>query len=324
MGVIVLRRLLALPVILFIVAFIVFTMAWISPYDPAAAYVIGGSASDPVGEELRQQYSRAWGLDEPFHTQFLSWFGNLVQGDFGKSRMLAGQPVSDVLIERAYPSMILIGASLVIVLVGALLAGVLAGALRDSPIDWVVRLSSYFASFAPSFWIALLAIFLFSVYLDWLPAAGSADLRNPDAPRVQLSYLILPAITLALAQHGWFTLFVRNTLLEVLREDYVRFAEAQGLSRARVLFRHALPNALIPFVTLIGTHIPELIGGAILIESVFGWPGLGNLTRQAAIAVDLPLLLAIILVGAVLVVLGNLIADLLYRLIDPRIRESLQ
>lgn len=318
------RRLAALPLILFTVALLVFLLAWASPYDPAEAYVQGAVAGDALTPELREQFERAWGLEDPMPVQFLNWLGNLLQGDLGESRYLSGAPVVDALLDRAYPSLVLLGSALAVVLVGALLAGVAAAAFRDTPLDWLIRTSAYAATFVPSFWVALLAVFVFAVQLDWLPAAGASDLRASDGGRVEFRHLLLPMLTLALTQHGWFTLYVRDTLLEVLRDDYVRFAEAQGIGRVSVLFRHALPNALIPFVTLIGTHIPELIGGSILIESVFGWPGLGNLTRQAAIAVDIPLLMAIVLVGAVLVVLGNLTADLLYRVIDPRIREAMR
>jgi peptide/nickel transport system permease protein len=318
----VVRRLLALPLILLATALIIFALAWASPFDPGEAYVM--AYGPEITQETRERYIQAWGVDRPMPQQFVSWMGQLLQGDLGKSRLLAGQPVKEAITARAGPSIILLTAALGVVLIGGLMAGVLAGAFRDSWLDWLVRTSSYAAVFAPSFWIALLAIYFFSVYLDVLPAGGVSDPRAVDGPRINPMYLILPALTLALSQHGWFTLYVRNTLLEVLREDYVRFAHAQGMTRLRVLFRHALPNALIPFVTLIGTHIPELIGGAVLIESIFGWPGLGSLTRQAAIAVDLPLLLAIILLGAVLVVLGNLMADLLYRVLDPRIREALR
>ena len=129
-------------------------------------------------------------------------------------------------------------------------------------------------------------------------------------------------IVLALTQYAWFTLFVRNTLLEVLREDHVQFARAQGIGEVAVLLRHALPNALIPFVTLVGTHLSELIGGTVIVESIFGWPGLGQITLQAALREDIPLLVAITLAASVLVVLGNLLADVLYRVMDPRVREA--
>jgi peptide/nickel transport system permease protein len=320
-----LRRLAALPLILLATAAILYALAFASPYSPAEAYV---TAYGPeVRLELREQYARAWGLDRSPAEQFATWIGQVLRGDLGRSRLLSGQPVAEVLAARAGPSALLLGVTLVVVLTGGLLAGVLAGAFRDTWIDWIVRVSSYATVFAPSFWIAMLLIWLFAVHLHWLPAGGTGNLRaGPGAGGgvggIEPAYLILPVLALALTQHGWFTLYVRNTLLEVLREDYVRYAQGQGMSRSRVLFRHALPNALIPFVTLIGTHIPELIGGAVLIESIFGWPGLGSLTRQAALAVDLPLLLAIILSGAVLVVLGNALSDLLQGLLDPRIREA--
>jgi len=149
-------------------------------------------------------------------------------------------------------------------------------------------------------------------------------LRAVDSGGIDPKHMILPVITLALTQQAWFTLFVRNTLIEVLREDYVRFARAQGLREGIILFRHALPNALIPFATLIGTHISELIGGSVLIESIFAWPGLGRLTEQAGLSADVPLLLGLTLLGAIFVVLGNLLSDILYRVLDPRIREGLR
>ncbi len=212
--------------------------------------------------------------------------------------------------------------ALALALVGGLAAGVLAAAFRDGPFDWLVRTFSFYSVASPSFWLALLALWLFSIQLGWLPPGGTTDLRSAGAGGFSVRHLILPAVTLAIAQLAWFAMFVRNQLLEVLREDYVRFAEAQGLKRARVLFRHALPNALLPFLTGVGANLTELVGGSVLIETVFGWPGLGALAVQAARVVDLPLLLGITLLGSVVIVLGNLISDLSYRFVDPRVREA--
>jgi peptide/nickel transport system permease protein len=245
-----------------------------------------------------------------------------LQGNFGASLIAGGRPVTTVIAERALPTLVLAGTSMVIILVGSLLLGVAAAAFRDTWFDWLIRGASYFNIAAPSFWVALIAIFVFAVWLEWLPGAGASDPRSLDASTIDLRYLVLPAITLSLTQFAWFTMFVRNTLIEVLREDYITFAQAQGFSRLRVLLFHVLPNALIPFVTLAGIHVGELMGGSILIESVFGWPGLGTLTRDAALGVDIPLLVAIVLIGSVLLIAGNLIADLTYRVIDPRIREG--
>ena len=199
--------------------------------------------------------------------------------------------------------------------------GVLAAAFRGTFFDWLVRTLCYFNTAAPSFWIGLLALYVFSIELGWLPAAGTSDPRAVDGG-VDASHLILPMLVLAMTQYAWFTLFVRNTLLEVLREDHVQFARAQGIGEVAVLLRYALPNALIPFVTLVGTHLAELIGGTVIVETIFGWPGLGLLTLDAALGEDIPMLVGIVLAGSVLVVLGNLLADVLYRVMDPRVRQA--
>lgn len=314
----VLRRLAALPLILLAVAALTFALAQLSPYSP----VDSGGFDSRVSTETREQIERVWGLDKPVVEQFGYWLSRVVRGDFGHSRLLGGQPVIEELAQRALPSVVLVLAALLIVLVGGLVAGVLAAAFRDTWFDWSIRSLCYLNTAAPSFWVGLLMLWLFAVQLGWLPAGGTTDVRSPDAPLIDVRYLILPALTLAATQYAWFTLYVRTGLLEVQREDYVRFAEAGGLRRARVLFRHALPNALLTFITLIGTHLSELIGGAVLAEVIFGWPGLGQLTVEAARALDLPLLVAITLAGSVVVVLGNLVADLLYRVADPRIRAA--
>ncbi|MGH3941816.1 MAG: ABC transporter permease [Pseudonocardiaceae bacterium] len=316
------KRLAALPAVLLLVAVLTWGLAWASPFDPAEAYVSGLVGPGQSNQALENSYREAWGLDEPMPTQFGNWLVNLVTGDLGVSRMIPGQEVSAVLGSRLGASALLVATALVLVLAGSLGMGVLAARFRDSPFDWFVRTISYTNAFAPSFWVALLAIYVFSVWLGWLPATGIADLRTGGGGGVDLAHLVLPAVTLALTQHGVFTLYVRSTVLETMRADHVQFARAQGASETSVLFRHALPNSLVPYVTLIGTHIPELIGGSVLIETVFAWPGLGSLTVAAARAVDLPVLLAIVLAGAVLVVLGNLVADLLYRVVDPRVREA--
>jgi peptide/nickel transport system permease protein len=315
------KRLAALPAVLLLVAVMTWGLTWASPFDPAEAYVSGLAGPGQSNQALEDAYRQAWGLDEPVPIQFANWMGNLVTGDLGVSRLIPGEEVSTVIDSRIGASALLVATALGLVLVGSLVMGVLAARFRDSPFDWLVRTVSYTNAFAPSFWVALLAIYVFSVWLGWLPATGIADLRSSGDATVDLAHLVLPAVTLALTQHGVFTLYVRTTVLETMREDHVRFARAQGASETSVLFRHALPNSLVPYVTLIGTHLPELIGGSVLIETVFAWPGLGSLTVAAARAVDVPLLLAIVLAGAVLVVFGNLAADLLYRVVDPRVRE---
>jgi peptide/nickel transport system permease protein len=312
------RRLALLPVILLAVAAMTFALTAISPFDPVDAYV---GAENNVSLERKAEIAQAWGLDQPMYEQFGRWVWNVVQGDLGHSIVSGGQPVAAEIASRASASIALVGGALVLVLVGGLVFGVLAAAFRGTFFDWLVRTLCYFNTAAPSFWIGLLALYVFSIELGWLPAAGTSDPRSVDTG-VDASHLILPMLVLAMTQYAWFTLFVRNTLLEVLREDHVQFARAQGIGEVAVLLRYALPNALIPFVTLVGTHLAELIGGTVIVETIFGWPGLGLLTLDAALGEDIPMLVGIVLAGSALVVLGNLLADVLYRVMDPRVRQA--
>lgn len=315
----VLRRLALLPVILLAVATLTFALTEISPFDPVRAYV--GSESQ-LSPQRRAQIEHAYGFDQPIYERYGRWLGHVAQGDLGHSLVAGGQPVADEIASRASATFVLVGGALAIVLIGGLAFGVLAAAFRGSIFDWLVRTSCYFNTAAPSFWIGLLALYLFSIKLGWLPAGGTTDPRAVDASGIDPAHILLPMIVLALTQYAWFTLFVRNTMLEVLREDHIQFARAQGIGEVAVLLRHALPNALIPFVTLTGTNLSELIGGTVIVESIFGWSGLGQITLQAALREDIPLLVAITLAASVLVVLGNLLADVLYRVLDPRVREA--
>lgn len=315
----VLRRLAALPLILLAVATLTFALTEISPFDPVRAYV--GSETQ-LSPERRAQIEHAYGFDQPVYERYGRWLGHVARGELGNSLVAGGQPVAGEIASRMSATIVLVAGALLIVLGGGLLFGVLAAAFRGSPFDWLVRTSCYFSTAAPSFWIGLLALYVFSMGLGVLPAGGTSDPRAVDAGGVDPGHLVLPMLVLAMTQYAWFTLFVRNTMLEALREDHVLFARGHGIGEIAVHLRHALPNALIPFVTLIGTNLSELVGGTIIVESIFGWPGLGSLTLQAALREDIPLLVAITLAASVLVVLGNLLADLLYRVLDPRVREA--
>ena len=313
------HRLALLPLILLAVAAITFALTEISPFDPVDAYV---GAESGVTPERKAEIAHAWGFDQPLYERFGRWVANVAQGDLGTSVVAGGQPVAGEIAARTSASIALVGGALVLVLVGGLVFGVLAAAFRGTFFDWLVRTLCYFNTAAPSFWVGLLALYVFSIELGWLPAGGTSDPRAVESGGIDVSHLVLPMVVLAMTQYAWFTLFVRNTLLEVMREDHVQFARAQGIGEVAVLLRHALPNALIPFVTLVGTHLSELIGGTILVEAIFGWPGLGGLTLDAALGEDIPLLVGITLCASVLVVLGNLLADVLYRVMDPRVREA--
>ncbi|MGQ0680545.1 MAG: ABC transporter permease [Actinomycetota bacterium] len=316
---IVVRRLAVLPVVIVAVAAMTFAMVAVSPFDWQDAYATGERSLSP---ETAGSIAEVWNLEGPVHEQFGRWIANMARGDMGNSRLLGGQPVADQIQARLGRSALLLGTALLIALIGGLIAGVLAAVFRDGVWDWMLRSFGLFSVSSPSFWVGLLLIWVFSIKLGWLPPGGTSDLRR-GSDSFELRYLILPAATLALTQLASFALFVRNQLLEVLLEDYVRFAQANGLGRITLVMRHALPNALLPFLTLAGANLADLVGGSVLVETVFGWPGLGGLTVQAARVVDLPLLLGITLAGSVFIVLGNLVADLSYRWADPRLRESI-
>jgi peptide/nickel transport system permease protein len=312
----VLRRLALLPLILLAVAATTFVLAEVSPFDPVDAYV---GAETRVSPERRAEIAQAWGFDQSLPERFGRWALNVVQGDLGNSVVAGGQPVAGEILARTGSSLALIGGALALVLVGGLVFGTLAAALRGTVVDGLIRVLSYFSAAAPSFWVGLLALYVFSIELGWLPAGGPSDPRSAGDGGVDAAHLVLPMLVLALTQYAWFTLFVRNTLLEVLRDDHVQFSRAQGIGELALLLRHALPTALIPFVTLAGTHLAELVGGTILIESIFGWPGLGLLALDAARGEDIPMIVGITLAASILVVLGNLLADVAYRVLDPRV-----
>ena len=223
------RRLALLPAILLAVAAMTFVLTAISPFDPVDAYV---GAENNVSLERKAEIAHAWGLDQPMYEQFGRWVWNVVQGDMGNSIVSGGQPVAAEIASRASASIALVGGALALVLVGGLVFGVLAAAFRGTFFDWLVRTLCYFNTAAPSFWIGLLALYVFSIELGWLPAAGTSDPRAVDGG-VDASHLVLPMLVLAMTQYAWFTLFVRNTLLEVLREDHVQFARPRASARSR-------------------------------------------------------------------------------------------
>jgi peptide/nickel transport system permease protein len=307
----------AVPVFVLVSAGL-FALGAASPFDPVRQYAGDrGPSTDPaVLEQIRSN----WGLDRPLHEQYLTWAGNLVQGDLGPSRSL-NRPVSQVIAERAGWSALLVGVAMVLMLGLSLVLGTLSAWFRDTWFDRAVVAASYVLQAAPSFWLGLAAIWVFAIVLGWLPAGGLTDLEaaGPSAAGVA-RHLLLPVGVLAVSQSSWFTLFVRETVLGTLREDFVTGARARGLAESTVVSRHALRAALLPYLTLAGTQLPELVTGAILVETVFNWPGLGSVSVRAALGLDFPLLAAITLLASVAVVVGNLVADLAYTLADPRVR----
>jgi peptide/nickel transport system permease protein len=312
-GLLILRRLLATIPVLLLVTAGVFALIHLTPGDPIDA-MMAESVDDSVKRQLRSDL----GLDRPLYLQYATWMGRLLQGDLGHS-IRNREPVIENVSRRIKPSLQLAGFAMAISLLVATPIGILSAARRNSTLD---RFGTSFALFGicmPNFLIALLLIFLFGVTLRWLPISGYVD--PMEEPWDGIRSLALPAITLGLALAAVITRTLRSSMLEALSEDYIRTARAKGLSEGAVIRAHALKNALIPVVTVLGLQLGTLIGGAVITEYVFALPGVGRLVVDAVFARDYPLVQGVVLLIAVGFILSNLMVDLLYGWIDPRIRH---
>jgi len=312
MGRLVLRRLLATVPVLLLVTAGVFLLIHLTPGDPIDA-MMAESADAGVKESLRREL----GLDRPIYVQYAAWMGRVLQGNLGRS-IRNREPVIENVGRRIRPSLQLAGLAMAISLVVALPVGIVSAARRNSTVD---RFGTTFAIFGicmPNFLLALVLIFVFGVTLRWLPISGYVD--PFEEPWAGLRSLVLPAVTLGLALGAVVTRTLRSSMLEALAEDYVRTARAKGLSEGGVIRGHVLKNALIPVVTVLGLQLGTLIGGAVITEYVFALPGVGRLVVDAVFARDYPLVQGVVLLIAVGFILSNLVVDLLYGFIDPRIR----
>lgn len=307
-----LNRLAGLVAVMFLVATIVFVILRLTPGDPAAV-MLGPQASQQDIDTLRARL----GLDQPLPVQYATWLGQLARGDLGQSIFL-DKPVLAALADRAEPTFWLTLMSLAIASAIALPVGILSAVRRGTALDQSVVTFSMFTSSVPSFWLGLLLMQIFSVRLGWLPVAGYG---GPDASiATRLSHLVLPAIVLGLVNSALITRFIRASMLDVLRDDYVRTARAKGLPERKVILKHAARNALIPILTVLGLTTALLVSGAVVTETVFGLPGVGSLVVSAVLRRDYPVIQGALLVIAAIYVLINLFIDLLYLLVDPRVR----
>ncbi|CAM5535651.1 MULTISPECIES: ABC transporter permease [Streptomyces] len=310
------RLLFAVPVLL-AVTFAVFAVADASPFDPVKAYA--GTAGLTASQENLDQLRANLGVDQPLAVRWWEWITGALTGDLGHSAVMR-QPVADVIAERIGWSVLLAALAFAAAVLAGTALGVLAARRRGSLLDRAVTSLAYTLEAAPIFWLGLLAVWFFALQLGWLPAGGLTDTGSSTVTAGQLTtHLILPAGVLAASQLPWFALYVRQGVGDALDEDPVRGARARGLSERTVLLGHALRSGLLPVLTLIGSRVPELITGALLVETVFSWPGIAAATVQAATAVDFPLLAATTVLATAAVLLGNLFADLLYGLADPRV-----
>lgn len=311
----ILRRLgFAIPTLIG-VNILTFVLIHIAPGGPALA--LGGEkASASQVEHL----THVLGLDRPLHVQYGIWVLGLLHGDLGFS-YIRHAPVTQLIAERLPQTMLLMGSALLLSILFAIPLGVYQAGRQNTAFDRTASLFVFLAWSMPTFWFGTLLIAFFAVDLHWFPVGGlqTIDTTNFDWPS-RLAHLVLPAATLAIVSVAGWSRYVRGSMIEQLREDYARTALAKGLTERAVLFKHVLRNALIPFITLLGGSIPALFGGAVISEQIFAYPGMGQLYWQSAVDRDYATLLGMTVITAVLVVLGNLAADITYGIIDPRVR----
>jgi peptide/nickel transport system permease protein len=308
------RRLLHLGPVLLGVSVIVFLVLHLAPGDPAEV-MLGANANKEDLDRLRVQL----GLDQPLHVQYLHWIGHVARGDLGRSLWMK-RPVLGEVLERFKATLILTGTALLLSTVGGIALGIASATRANSLLDRCSAVASLFGASMPVFWLGIVLMVVFSLWLGWLPASGMYAPYGGGGPRDLLAHLVLPAVTLAAASVTIIARLTRATMLETLGQDYVRTARAKGLSERPVVWRHALKNALIPIVTVVGVQAGYLLGGAVLTETVFAWPGVGTLVVQGILARDVPLVQGGVLVIALSFVLVNLAVDTLYAWLDPRIK----
>jgi peptide/nickel transport system permease protein len=316
----VIRRLLQAVPLLLIISLLTFLIVEIAPGDATQMYVNPEQGASP---EYIAQVRQNLGLDEPVHIRYVAWVARTLQGDLGFS-FRTRRPVTQEVGERLPNTLLLGGTALLFSFILAIPIGVISALKRYSLLDYILSTSALVGISVPIFWVALILIQVFAIQLRWLPASDMTDVRENytgfahtlDVAR----HMILPAFVLSLAQIASWSRYQRSALLEVLAQDYIRTARGKGLSEWRVIVQHALRNTMLPILTIIGISIPNLVTGAFVTETIFSWPGMGRLGVGAVSGRDYPVIMAVTLLSALLILFSNLLTDLAYAWADPRIR----
>ncbi len=322
------RRLLQAIPLLFGLLTLVFIFMHAAPGDPTAIYM-----RPDVDPAVLEQMRRNWGLDQPLYIQYFRWMGSFLTGDFGFS-LTQNRPVATILWERIPNTLILSGTSLLLIFVIGIAIGIVQAVRQYSTLDNVLTVGSLFIYSMPSFWLGLMLILIFASkvhQVDWWPEFlrfPASDITSTDYDLYstsqklydRLRHLVLPSIALGVSSAASVARYMRSSMLEVIRQDYIRTARAKGVPERSVILKHALKNALLPIITLLGLYLPFLFSGAVLVEYVFSWPGMGRTIVEAIYQRDYPTVMATSFIFAALVVVANLIADILYAIVDPRVR----
>lgn len=304
------RRLLQIVIVLCGISFITFALTYMAPGDPVRAmYAASGTIPS---EEILEQTREKMGLNEPFFTQYLSWLTDCLRGDFGTSYMYH-RPVAELILERLGPTLRLAFFSLALMLIVAVPLGILSATHKGRPADFIIRVGTFFGVSLPNFWVGLMLLYVFSVHLGVLPVVSDGQ---------GFRKMILPAVTLVFAMAGKYTRQVRTAFLGELNQDYVTGARCRGISERMILWRHVLPNAVLPLITMLGLSLGSLLGGTAVVEVIFSYPGLGNLAVDAITSMDYPLIQGYVLWIALIYMALNLLVDLSYRFLAPGTSED--
>ncbi len=315
------RRIVQMIPLLIGISILAFLIIRLAPGDPTGVY-IDPNKPPPSAEDLAR-LRHDLGLDDPVPVQYVRWLGNAVQGDLGFS--LSGRrPVTEEIGERLPNTLLLGGMSLLVTVLLSIPIGIVSAVYRYTLLDYAITLLSFIGLSVPGFVVALFLMQYFAVELRWLPSTGMRNVREEytgwRATQDVAQHLVLPTIALSAASIARWARYQRSSLLDVLNQDYIRTARAKGARERRVLWLHALRNALLPMITLGGLSIPQLVSGAFIIEFVFGWPGMGRLAVNAALKRDYPVIMGVTMISAIFIVIGNFLADMAYHWADPRIR----
>lgn len=306
------RRVVLLLPLLIGLTVVIFTMIHLAPGDPALAFV----SEQGVDPQVLAQVRKNLGLDQPLPVQYAIWVSHVVRLDFGTAYTFNQKPVIELIEERLPATLVLQSLALILSLAVAIPVGVLSAKKQYSALDNASTVGAFLGLALPNFWIALMLQLVLAVGLGWLPASTSGSDETTPA---RVKYVILPTLVLALPTLAVFARFMRSSMLEVLNQDYVTTARAKGLEESVVTYSHALKNALIPMVTVVGTQLARLLGGAVIVEYIFAWPGLGALGYESILRRDYPVVLALTLLTGAFVLVVNLVVDVVYTYIDPRL-----